>query len=104
LFTKHLELINTLNASTPAFAYLYKKYVQLEEQIALLESDKAIGGELFCPKNYQKLKHEKRALHQEIYLIIRKIDNRRVTRRLPLKKPEIQPTSPKNQIRQSKTS
>jgi len=73
MFTKHLDIIDNLKTNNPAFAYLYKKYEKLEEEIARFENDKKIGGEIFCSKTFQKLKQEKRILHTEIYMILKKI-------------------------------
>ena len=76
MFTKHLDLVDNLKTNNPVFGYLFKKYERLEEEIARSERDKKMGAKTFCPKALQKLKQEKRILHTEIYLIVRRIQSK----------------------------
>lgn len=73
MFTAHLHLIQRLQSTIPAFAYLYNKYEKLEGEIASYELNRSNGSDLFCPETFLLLKQEKKVLHGEIYKILRKI-------------------------------
>lgn len=73
MFTAHLELINRLKSTIPAFAYLYNKYERLEKEIAHCELSRKNGHDVLCPKTFLMLKQEKKVLHGEIYKILKKI-------------------------------